>query len=231
LIGGMVGSRLMYVLLYDPAYYLQAPQEFLILQDGGMIFYGGIVLAYFLICIWSWVNNLHLQKYLDLLVPGLSLALVFASTGIMPEGKEAGVFIPWVLDINGNKFHLDQAYYIVFCCLLFVVLWKKRGKQGYYGEMWVFFLIGLGLIDLLTGFFRGKLLMIDFLEIRQVAGIVAILWGILYWHTRRIVISSKNIYQFNPTASRVIGRLKTLFLFVLLTLTSISMHFYFIYHI
>lgn len=53
ILGIVLGGRLGYVLFYKPAYYLQNPEQVLVLWEGGMAFHGGlagVMLAVFFYC-------------------------------------------------------------------------------------------------------------------------------------------------------------------------------------
>ena len=44
-VAGIIGSRLVYILLYDPGYYLSHPLQIFMLQQGGLAFYGAVLFS------------------------------------------------------------------------------------------------------------------------------------------------------------------------------------------
>jgi len=227
LLGGVAGARMLFVMLYEPDYYAQNLHELPVLQDGGMNFYGGLLAGYILIYLWAWKNNLSLSKYLDVLTPGLLLLIIFAHTGMLPQGKDASPVLPWALEMNGNTIHPDQAYFILLACVLLVFLWKKRREQGYYGELWAYFLMGLGFIDIFTGFYKIEGVMIGFVGFQQFAGILAVLLGIIFWQTGRAVIPQKSVYQSSQGVHKMKEVVKLWLMFLLVSGVALSLHVYF----
>lgn len=231
LLGGVAGSRILYVLIYALDYYSENPQQILVLQDGGMNIYGGLLFSFILLFFWSWVNNLPMQKYLDAISPGIALALAFTGTGTVPQGRETLISWPWALQINDQSIHPEQGYFILLICLLFVLLWKRRWEQNYYGEIWSWFLIGLGMIDFTVGFFAEDPVTVGTLGFRQLAGLLCMLLGVFYWHTGKMMIPNQKVSTMNKHKNRFQYTIKLLVLFFFLAGSAIYLHNFLIHEI
>jgi len=85
-IGGIVGARLYYVLLNYPR--LQADPLGMIFSRGGMVWYGGFILASALVVRRIHTTGLPMGRTLDGAAPALSLAYGVGRIGCFPVGDD-----------------------------------------------------------------------------------------------------------------------------------------------
>jgi len=85
LIAGVVGSRLLFVVLNFDRFQGKLLSVFAIWQ-GGLVFYGGVIFAIAVIDIYLWYHKLPIRRYNDILAIGLVLALAVGRIGCFLNG-------------------------------------------------------------------------------------------------------------------------------------------------
>lgn len=99
LISGLIGARIFYI-LENLSYYAANPLEMILLQHGGLSWFGGFFLASLAAVIYLKNKRLPIFKTLDLIVPFLSLAQAIGRIGCLLNGccfgypSESGLFFP-----------------------------------------------------------------------------------------------------------------------------------------
>lgn len=178
---GLLGARLAFVLL-NRQYYRTFPWEVLLLQDGGLVFYGGLPAVVGLAWLWERRSGLF-YRLLDALAPGVALGTAVALVGSDVFGRSTG--LPWAVPApSGVTVHPLQAYWLVATYLLFVGLWRRRRRDGFDGEQFLIWLVGDGLIRLAVGFLRESY-RVWALGFDQWAALLAVSAGILWLQKRR----------------------------------------------
>ena len=89
LIGGVVGSRLFYVIHYWKSSFAHHPNPILAALDirsGGLEFYGGFILVTFLTVAYLVRTKLSLRLYTDIMAPSLMWGLAFGRVGCFLNG-------------------------------------------------------------------------------------------------------------------------------------------------
>lgn len=148
---GLVGARAGFVLL-NRQYYRTFPWEILLLQDGGLTFYGAVPALLLLAWVWQRERGAF-YRLLDALAPGVALGSAVALVGSDLFGRRTG--LPWsVTSPAGVQVHPLQVYWLVALYLLFVFLWRRRRWIRFDGEQFLFWLVGDGLIRFGAGFLR-----------------------------------------------------------------------------
>jgi len=85
LVSGIVGSRIMYVVL-NLSYYAANPAELIDLSKGGLVWYGGLFAAFFAGSIYVKINKMDLWDTLDLIAPYLALGQSLGRIGCFFNG-------------------------------------------------------------------------------------------------------------------------------------------------
>jgi len=89
LVGGIVGSRLAYVIENWDTQFANSPNplgEMLNVSSGGLIYYGGVVLAVIMVLIYLRAKRLPIRRYLDFLAISLMIGLAFGRAGCTLNG-------------------------------------------------------------------------------------------------------------------------------------------------
>ncbi len=115
MIGGIVGSRVAYILA-NAGYYLQHPIEIIRLDQGGLIFYGGVIGAVLAIMLLARRENAPLWDLGDFAVSALPLGHAFGRVGCFLNGcchgvpgKPGGCGVPPAADSAAFDLYGSQA--------------------------------------------------------------------------------------------------------------------------
>jgi len=156
-IAGILGARLFYILT-EFKYYLQHPGEILKIWEGGLVFYGGLLLGLLFFFWYIKKQKLDALSVADIIIPGVALGQAIGRLGCFMRGccygKEVetwGIVFP---DIGDKIPHIPtQLYESGAVLLIFCFLMKKKAK--YKGEILVLYLFLYAGIRFFIEFFRG----------------------------------------------------------------------------
>ena len=164
----IVGARLLFVLInFD--FYRKNPLHVFRIWEGGLVFYGGLVLAAAVSIGYMWRRRLAVWKMADLFAPSVALGLFFGRLGCFFAGccygKETD--LPWAVTFTDPNslarlnipLHPTQLYDAANgLAIFFFLMWMKRGKR-FDGEIfWLLVLlysVTRFLIEMLRGDPRG----------------------------------------------------------------------------
>lgn len=191
ILGGLVGARLSYVAAY-PDVFSGDPFGALKFWKGGLLFWGGAILAGLLMILYLYRKGQKLLSWLDAAAPGAALGLSVGWIGCLASGCGYGKSsdLPWSImpthpDAIGPLFaslHPVQAYHAaaaLFCFFMLVIL-KKRVRVR--GRLAGIFLISYSIMRILVDFWRADLQpVLWFMNISQIAGLVIVAVGIFLY--------------------------------------------------
>lgn len=161
-VSGLVGSRLGHVIFEAPETYAADPLKLLRIQEGGMVLYGGVLLASVLVSLRARRAGLALERVGDIAAPGLALGIAFGRLGCLsagccygrPADWGLGFDVPWAVTfvdgfvpraLMGVPLHPTQAYASVGALALFGLLGWLRRRQRFDGQVLGTFLLVYGL--------------------------------------------------------------------------------------
>ncbi|MBU2599698.1 prolipoprotein diacylglyceryl transferase [bacterium] len=193
LIAGIIGARLLYV-LDNYQYYLNEPLEIILLNKGGLIFYGGLLLGSLASVIFIKKRRLPLGKITDLLAPCLALGESMTRIGCFMAGCCYGkpTSLPWGVRFPvdslacshyGHKvLHPTQLYSFLALLVVFIFLnWKLKHKL-FEGEVFIWYFISYSTVRFILEFFRGDNLAFIFsLTMAQSLGILLFICSLFFW--------------------------------------------------
>ena len=81
MIGGVVGSRIAYVIEHWQAEFASNPAAIIRVDQGGLMFYGGFILAFIIFFVWCFVKKENPLKLADLLAAVIPLGHAFGRIG------------------------------------------------------------------------------------------------------------------------------------------------------
>jgi phosphatidylglycerol:prolipoprotein diacylglycerol transferase len=147
----VLGSRALFVLIHIDTY-RQKPLQIFKFWEGGLVFYGGLLLAIGVTLGYMKRHRLPLWKWADLFSPSIALGLFFGRIGCFLAGccygKETS--LPWGVVFNhpdslarlNVPLHPTQLYEAAGCLALFFFLRWKEKKKGIDGQVfWLFLLL------------------------------------------------------------------------------------------
>ncbi len=146
-LSAIIGSRILFVLInFD--FYRERPLHIFHFWEGGMVFFGGFILAVVVAIGYMRFYHLPIFKLADLVSPSIALGLFFGRIGCFLAGccygKETS--LPWgVTFTNPNSLarlnvslHPTQLYEAIGALAIFIFLnWVEKGKRF---DGWIFFL-------------------------------------------------------------------------------------------
>lgn len=161
MVAGFTGARLMYVLYY-PEYYLADPWRIL-LDRGGLVWYGGLISAVMASLVFVRVKRLSLPKFGDILITPVALGLAIGRVGCFltgccygkPTDAVWGVQFPHGHETFPAHVHPTQLYEtFALLILLGLMQWVYKHSKVSGATMCLFF-VGYGVIRFIIEHFRG----------------------------------------------------------------------------
>ena len=170
IVGAIVGSRLFFVATRF-SYYRQNPLDIFKVWEGGLVFYGGFILAA-IVCAWMIrKNNLKVWQTLDIFAPALAIGVFFGRLGCFFAGCCYGkpCSLPWAVTFSDPQglamlnapLHPTQLYSSLGALFTFIIIYSFRKRKIFDGQLtliWVFMYSGLRtFIEFYRGDARGML--------------------------------------------------------------------------
>ena len=164
LVGAIIGARALHVVSYwDPEFKGKPLWEIFKIQNGGLVFYGGLIGAAIAGIIFVKLKKLPFYKMADALAPSCALGSVFGRIGCLMTGCCFGskCDLPWAIhfpadhETHGLPVHPTQLYDSFANLLLYLGLaWLYRRKK-FDGQVLAVFLIGYAVLRSTVEIFRG----------------------------------------------------------------------------
>ena len=131
---GIIGARIFYI-SYNLDYYLHNPLEMIMLQKGGLAWFGGLTLGVFSGIFYLKIKKLAIFKMADLLSPYVALGQAIGRLGCFLNGccfgKESvhGIYFP-VHNAVLIPTQLYSSLLLVFIFIILKMLQKRPHKEG-----------------------------------------------------------------------------------------------------
>jgi len=203
ILGLLVGGRLGYVLFYNFGYYLQNPVAIISPYDFsvgiwtgilGMSYFGGVMGIIVASYIFTKKNKIDFWSWADWVVPAIPAGYFFGRIGNFWNGELFGRITekPWGMyfpaDFGLVLRHPSQLYEAFFEGLvLFVILWRRRNKIKFPGQLLVTYLFCYGFFRFGIEFFRepdnGAALFLGFLTLGQIFSLGFVVLALILWST------------------------------------------------
>ena len=135
-IAGIIGCRLLYVLL-NLDFYLRNPWEIIMLQHGGMAWFGGVILGSAAGWIYLRRRKLPVLKILDLIIPYVALAQAIGRIGCFLNGccygklSASGVYFPALHETRLPT----QLYSSLLLLIIFAILRFLQQRKHLTGQI------------------------------------------------------------------------------------------------
>jgi len=151
IIAAIVGSRLLYIVL-NYQYYIENPLEMIKIWSGGLVYYGGFLLA-LIVGIW-YIRKSHLPlwKTADIIAPSIAIGEAIGRLGCFSAGCCYGkvTTLPWAvtfsnpesLAIVGIPLHPTQLYSSITALFIFLILTVVKRVKKFDGLLiWLYVLL------------------------------------------------------------------------------------------
>jgi phosphatidylglycerol---prolipoprotein diacylglyceryl transferase len=163
-ISGILGARLFYVVWHwKDQGFSQRPIEVFFIHKGGLVFFGGFLMACLALAIWCKVKQLSLAKVADTLAPSLALGHAFGRLGCFMNGCCYGMECKrfWAIQPNappevaGLLLHPTQLYEFAGLLYLAFILIVIERMARYPGQVALSYCMLYALLRFFVEFFRG----------------------------------------------------------------------------
>ncbi len=169
IIASIVGARILFIIV-EWDYYKMKPLDILKIWEGGLVFFGGIILATITGIIYLKVNKQPVLLVADIFAPALPLGETFGRWGCFlagccygkPTDLPWGVVFPnlvgkpWVISQSiGLHLHPTQLYSSGAAFLIFVITQFFKKKKPYDGFLMLLTFLLYSIERFIIEFFRG----------------------------------------------------------------------------
>jgi len=130
ILAGIIGSRLAFIILY-PSEFSQVADIFKV-WNGGMVSYGGFILAVFLILAYLKRQKLSISQFGDILAIPLALGIMITRIGCFLNHCHLGKLteMPWGIKYLNEIRHPIALYYALSALIiLFILLYIERKNK------------------------------------------------------------------------------------------------------
>jgi phosphatidylglycerol---prolipoprotein diacylglyceryl transferase len=155
-ISGIIGARIFYV-IDNLSYYLKNPLEIIMLQNGGLAWFGGLILGVVSVIIYLKINKLPVYKTFDLIAPFAALAQAIGRIGCLLNGccygkeSEFGIYFP----VHNDILIPTQAYSSILLILIFIILRFLQDRPHKAGQVLYAYLLLYSIKRFSIEFFRA----------------------------------------------------------------------------
>lgn len=163
-IGGLVGARLLYVISYWNQDFAGQPfSEVFAIWKGGLVFYGGLIVAT-LAGLWRLYQlKLPVWTLADCLAPGVVVGHAFGRMGCLLNGCCFGrsTIAPWAIHFpadhvtHGAPVHPTQIYEAGLNLIFFALLMAILRRRSFPGQVFCIYLVGYAVLRSTVEAFRG----------------------------------------------------------------------------
>lgn len=190
LLAGVVGGRLLYVLL-NLSYYIRYPLEIFAIWNGGLSYFGSLGAGVAVAILFGRKRGIPFFRLADLLAPSLALGYAFGRIGCFLNGccYGAPTHLPWGVRFPNSPYpyeplHPVQLYAFAGNILFMFLLLKVDAKKKFEGQTFVLYVLLYCIYRFLAEILRKgytAFVLVDGLTQAQVACIVFFLLGIYLW--------------------------------------------------
>lgn len=168
IVSGVIGARLLFVITM-PGYFAEHPGEIFDFWSGGLVFYGGFILATLACLAYGWIRRMPIRLSTDIVVTGVAFAHGFGRIGCLAAGccHGSSCTYPWAIkndssfvveSLRGQSIHPVQLYesFSLFA-LTGLLVWIIRGRKLADGGAAIVYLMGYAAIRFVMEMFRGDI--------------------------------------------------------------------------
>lgn len=167
IIAAIIGSRVVYVLVVEPASILKNPLVLIKVWEGGLVFYGGLIGAILVSLYYVWRHHLNYWKITDIFAPAIPLGHAFGRMGCFMAGCCHGRPSPdawWSLKFPSGvgsfappdiPLYPTQLIEAGFNLLVFVGLFLFRKHKRFQGQVLAVYLIIYAILRSIIELYRG----------------------------------------------------------------------------
>lgn len=160
LIFGIIGARLLHVLL-NAGYYFGDVKEIFMLQRGGLAIQGGFISAFLAAIVFIKKHRLDAAKICDIIIPYAALGESIGRLGCYFNGccygRPTDFWTAVTFPCVAERVHPTQLYSAFFLLMIFVILKIKEKKKNFDWQIVSLYLILYPVMRASIDFLRGDL--------------------------------------------------------------------------
>lgn len=162
--GGLIGARILYVITFWKSEFAGQPfSEVFKIWNGGLVFYGGLIVAVGVGIARVHQLKLPLWTLADALAPGIALGHAFGRLGCFMNGCCYGrpAELPWSVRFpvehhtHGLPIHPAQLYESALDLCLYAALAWWFPRRRFNGQIFALYLLAYAAVRSLSEYFRG----------------------------------------------------------------------------
>lgn len=189
LISAIVGSRILFILT-EFKYYINHPLKIFMFWEGGLVFFGGLILAIPVGIYYIRKHRLPLWQVADIAAPSVAIAQAVGRLGCFSAGCCYGkpTNLPWAVTFRDPNslarldipLHPTQLYESLGTFLLFLFLISMRKRKSFDGQIFWLYTLLYSVLRFIIEIFRGDQIrgMILGTPLSTSQGIAILLFGI-----------------------------------------------------
>jgi len=188
---GIIGARILFV-IRNIGYYIHSPGEIIMLQYGGLSWFGGLLLAIISVTIYLKKKRLPVYKILDLVVPFVALAQAIGRVGCLLNGCCLGKVSKFGLYFSAPETVRipTQLYSSLILILIFVILRILQQRSHREGQIFFAYLLLYSLKRFFIEFWRENEAIYWGLSLFQIISIAIFCFALI-----KIIAISRNKVQ------------------------------------
>jgi len=190
LLAGVIGGRIVFILLNIPLY-IHNPLQMIAIWNGGLSFYGSLGAGVLTTLLFCKRRGIGFYQMADLLTPSLALGYAFGRIGCFLNGCCYGVptTLPWGVRFPdvffGEPVHPVQLYaFAANLLFMFILLWFDREKKKVPGQTFVLYMLLYAFYRFFAEILRRGATaqtILDGITQGQVASVILFLIGAYLW--------------------------------------------------
>ncbi|WP_350343359.1 prolipoprotein diacylglyceryl transferase [Proteinivorax tanatarense] len=146
MIFGIIGARLYYVLVYDFSHYVKNPLDVFALNQGGLVFHGGLILGTIAVIIYLKAKKVSVVETADLAALLIPVAYAFGRVGCFLNGCCHGIETDSFIGVSFTEFgttayHPAQLYSVVLGLGIYGFILWQRPRRTFGGQAFLSYLI------------------------------------------------------------------------------------------
>lgn len=176
----------LYFVLFKLDYYIKNPTEIFDIRNGGLAIYGGIIGAILTIIVFCKKNKINILDMLDFFAPFLALGQSIGRWGNFfnteAHGTETTSLLRMGIVEKGQYIQVHPTFLYESICtlIIFIILYLKRNKREYPGELTYIYFFLYGIARAIIEGLRTDSLMLGNIRISQVVSItLSVIFGVI----------------------------------------------------
>lgn len=165
LLAAIIGSRLFFILI-NLSHYMKNPIDIFKIWEGGLVFYGGVLLAVPTAIWYVKKNSLGIWSTADIFAPSIAIGHAIGRLGCFSAGccyGKVAESLPWAvtftdpqsLALIGVPLHPTQLYESAGEFIIFLILIVLRRYKSFNGQIFMTYLLLYSVLRFIVEFFRG----------------------------------------------------------------------------